>query len=812
MVVLDPKRISRAKKYKYLSALKEAEFRDLVVRPLMLRQGMQDGRDLCGPTEEGKDAIFTHTDPLGNIDIYAVQTKVGGLNLASKASQNLVTALTQVRTALSIPISLLKPKGKHFPTKVFLCTSGKINQAARKHIVEEVHNPHVEFLDSDELIPLIDEHMAELWYGVDLNKAPYLSQLVETLNAPAITSTNRSELDLFSSPLRSENFVQLRLNRVRLIPKKVKGEVVQKPDFEEFKVTELFNKIKNTENRVLILGDAGSGKSTSLRRIVCAIAENSLQTEENILVPFFIRAIDVSRAHNLLVEFLAAHGAKLSSTNSPPFDVHDLSKGLVAVFVDGLDEIASLNDKKMVIDRLIEFTSHYPGCKVVLTSRHYTWLADLEGIHSFERFNISPIDWQETSKIIRRINKNKRLPEGKTKELLRRLQDVHGMALNPLLVTVFVASSEYTRTDIPANITELFKKFTEMMLGRWDASKGFSEQYQAPLKDFLLSLIAVRMHRRQVISIPLGELDDVLRKALKDRGVALTDLDRLLDEIVNRSGLFRVVDGDQVQFSHFLLQEFFAGRGLEEDEIYDLMNDQWWQRCLVFYFGENPGKHKVLEGLTSHLSFHREADLAQSSLALGLALQACYLVTVEKKGELLAKIINGLSRASFEMFGADTKSSTRPLLDFVQAYAIGRDAVACDVFKTGLNHLGSCLESLSEEEHADFTEYWQIVGLIECGCMDEAINRTKKFNPSDTRLLLTLHLGAYLHIHLRVATRSEKKKAKAICALLDPKVNLLRKQILNEFKSYILEIRKGELRALPDPSVDKSATSKSPDL
>ena len=58
--------------------------------------------------------------------------------------------------------------------------------------------------------------------------------------------------------------------------------------------------------------------------------------------------------------------------------------------------------------------------------------------------------------------------------------------MNRLLVTVFVATTDYSRKDIPANITELFKKYTEMMLGRWDASKGLAQQYQAPLKDFVL--------------------------------------------------------------------------------------------------------------------------------------------------------------------------------------------------------------------------------------------------------------------------------------------------------------------------------------
>src|SRR4029450_2409698 len=101
---LKPEMISRFKKERFLLTLSEEDFRDQVVRPLFLRQGLKDGRDMCGPFEKGKDAIFIHQDPLGMTDVYAVQTKKGSLNMSGKSTENVVTAITQLRTALQTKI------------------------------------------------------------------------------------------------------------------------------------------------------------------------------------------------------------------------------------------------------------------------------------------------------------------------------------------------------------------------------------------------------------------------------------------------------------------------------------------------------------------------------------------------------------------------------------------------------------------------------------------------------------------------------------------------------------------------------------
>lgn len=74
--------------------------------------------------EQGKDCIFVYSDPLGDQIIYAVQTKVTNLSLASDPSKNLLQAETQVKLMLDTDILMLSTKQKKRPTKVFLLTTG----------------------------------------------------------------------------------------------------------------------------------------------------------------------------------------------------------------------------------------------------------------------------------------------------------------------------------------------------------------------------------------------------------------------------------------------------------------------------------------------------------------------------------------------------------------------------------------------------------------------------------------------------------------------------------------------------------------
>ena len=92
--ISNPESISRFKKERFLLSLSEDMFRDTVVRPLFLRQGLQDGRDVCGVNEKGKDAIFVSVDELGIENLYVIQTKKGTITMSRRVGDNLIEAIT----------------------------------------------------------------------------------------------------------------------------------------------------------------------------------------------------------------------------------------------------------------------------------------------------------------------------------------------------------------------------------------------------------------------------------------------------------------------------------------------------------------------------------------------------------------------------------------------------------------------------------------------------------------------------------------------------------------------------------------------
>ena len=723
--------------------------------------------------------------------------------MSSKASLNLIQATTQVRMMLETDVPLLKERGKRRPTKVFLCISGKINERARRYIVEDIKSPHIEFRDSDDLIPEIDRLMPEFWLGVAANKSPYLTALHASLTDE--TESGFGHNDIFWCPADGVHLIQLRFNRMKLITERIRGEFhteeVTRTKFEELSAEQL---LETREQLILIVGGAGDGKTTTLRRLASELAETSMADIENANIPILVRAVDLAANIGDLIEYLSQHTVRVSSTSEPAFDLNDLEQGRVTLFVDGLDEIPDQQSRQALIADLTAFSSLYSPCRVILTSRNYLWLEELSDIGRFEQFRISPIHWRQAEKLIKRVQKNKSLPQEQTSEILRRLQEVHGMELNPLIVTIFLASSDAQKTDIPANITELFKKFTEQMLGRWDESKGFKQQYQAPLKDFLLQHIAVRMHKEQLTSIPLESLKSVLREELEKRGQeAQTDI--LVDEIVQRSGFFRIL-GDQIEFRHLMLQEFFAGRGLRAGEIELLIEDSWWQRCIVFYFGENPDQQEVLENVTKSLEELEGMPLMQAALTLGLALQACYLLTLDEKTILYSDVIEAMGRATKFLYARKIEAQRLPMTEFISEYIIGRDSTPCNVLKGRGDEIFELLQQ-GQLDTREYTQFWHIVGLMESGLLEEAFEHVKAFDPVDRRCLLSLHLGSILYEHTRVSTRSEKVVAQQIQRYLKPKVDVLRDALLKEFKSEILELRRGKIEALPDTRPSQTEVS-----
>lgn len=791
------KSISRAKKERFLLMMSENEFRDKVVRPLFLILGMKDGRDCCGPSEAGKDAIFIAEDKIGLIEISVVQTKKGPLKLAKEVSSNVVEATTQIKTALATKIALPNLRQKRIPNKIYLCASGKINSSARDYIVDNIDNPNIVFLGADEIIPLIDDNMPELWFDMNAEVLPYIKSLKHSIEEETQLFTRGELVGTGLSPVATTDsfFVQIPVFHYVTKYKKVRGTMQQTAMIEKFPVTALLDK---KDPLILLFGDAGSGKSTAMLRMAYILCEKTESEEKHFKIPVFIRAQELTENTSSLLDLCISRTREISKSQTVAFQKSDLQRGNVTILIDALDEIPNIDHQKQAIKKIIDFNKLYSKCKIILSSRDYHHFEKMDLLEHFSHFHMGSINYKQALAIIKRLQKNKNnLPVLQSQEFLRKLQNVHGLELNPLIVTVFAASSEYSRQDIPANITELFKKFTEMMLGRWDETKGISQQYVAPLKDFMLKQIAYIMHKGKRTQISIGDFKSLLAEELINRGYK-ADVEILTEEILIRSGLFRKI-GNMVEFKHLMLQEFFAGRGIPENDIVEcLVADPWWRRALVFFFGDKPNQKELLKSITGNFSISEPSVKYSAAVTIGLALQASYLLEVAIKVPLIQWIIQTFSESFQDYDSKIVRSSPHPLKDFLSYYLFARDAVALGIMA---DHKNEIFEGLTKHPtknalEKDLKHFWLITGLIESGALEEAEKELKKFSPTDMRLYLGIHLGCYLIVHLRIVTQEERKTAKRICESISKYLPDLRKQLIEEFKSELLEIQRDEIKSI----------------
>jgi hypothetical protein len=793
----DPSSISRFRKERYIREMSEDVFRDTVVRPLFLRLGHNDGRDLCGPAEAGKDAIFTEVDRFGLTSVIAVQTKKGNLNLSATASKNIIAAITQLNTALATSITLLAPKQHVRPQKAYLCVSGRINDAARDHILKEVSTPNITFLDADDLIPKIDESIPEVWLGIDVSLIPYfdaLRRLVEGAAAAGSAASSEGSTGVFSVAASDAKFVALTLNRSVTRTRTEHGQVSRYTDIEEFPLTAAVGK---KDRRILIIGEAGSGKSTGLLRIAYTMAKAGIADGGMYKVPVLLRSLEVhERQPSNLAEYCHLACQELTGRDSPCFTSDDLVSGRVVLLLDSLDELPTDDARSNVLSLVEDMLVSYPLVQVISTSRPYAFTGRLPQLNHYAEYRISPISWNQANKILRAVKSGDRLTKNQSQELLRKLEKIHGIELNPLLVTVFAATTDIAKQDIPANITELFKKFTELMLGRWDEAKGLRQQYQAPLKDFVLTKLAFSMHSQNRTSLSREDAESLVRRELLVRGHE-EDAGTLLDETFERSGLFRIVE-DNVEFRHLLLQEFFAGRGIESvDQVKQFVSQEWWKRALVFYFGDNPQRIDVLRESMSSILANADARLAAAS-TVGLALQACYLSPVVEKLAVWRWVNNTVSGAMEHFIRSIEPEGRLPTLSFVHYYLYARDATALSNLR---GHMSELIEWCSQDEgtepfHPERRTFWLISGLIESGDLETAENLIKKFRPTDLRLLLALNLGAFFTAKIRPVSQRDKRIAMDIVMRLDEPISGLRAELTKEFDSVLLEMRNGRPTAI----------------
>ncbi|AXL89305.1 ATP-binding protein [Streptomyces sp. CB09001] len=334
-----------------------------------------------------------------------------------------------------------------------------------------------------------------------------------------------------------------------------------------------------TRDRVLLRGDAGSGKTTLVQWLAVTAARDGDR------VPYVLPLRTLTRAGALPspAAFLTAVGCPLAPPEGWAERVLNAGRGLV--LVDGLDEIPGA-DRNRARDWLLALIRAFPGNRWLLTSRPTAVRSDWLAAEGFRELALTPMRQDDVATFVRRWHAAAEAPEFEVRLLdsLRTKRDLARLATNPLMCGLICALHRERRGYLPTGRKELYDAALTMLLARRDRERGLDEVElgeEAQLELLQRLAYALVLSRRTEMAVETAE--GIVERALPSvtSAAGQGDAATVLRALVLRSGLLRRPDEGSLDFVHRTFQDYLGARYAVEEGHLDVIaghaGDSQWE-------------------------------------------------------------------------------------------------------------------------------------------------------------------------------------------------------------------------------------------
>jgi hypothetical protein len=358
-----------------------------------------------------------------------------------------------------------------------------------------------------------------------------------------------------------------------------------KPGFREVRLSNvadpgfLFQKIK----KLWMLGHAGTGKSTLCRYHTFILARSFDIEDTTSLIPVMIPLCSYNQSlgslRDAIVDNMQRYGMDVSSIPIDEF----LEKGRFIVFLDGYDEIPTGTQRNLVLSHLSEFERVYGDNHIVVTSRYVDIPTEFL---SYVRYGTALFTNEEIMTFCERWFRNDQDKSDRLSRLIISSETFRVLCRNPLYLTLVAALIENNR-PIPQRRVELHRERLDLLLQRWDYSRGvFRNKYEPELKLHLLRKLAFSLHQHGLRAFHYEDYADVASTSLPYRFRNAQVSTELLAELIDNNALIRRIDDDTYDFGHLSFQEYLTALEIVEMGDYEIVwkrigMDWWRQPCLL---------------------------------------------------------------------------------------------------------------------------------------------------------------------------------------------------------------------------------------
>ena len=167
-------------KKELLKNLKEKEFRQDLIIPLLSKMGYIAPIEYHGTNERGKDIICFEYDKLNEQRFLSIVAKTGKLTGNVSTDTGLMTVVNQIEQSFDNPYEDLYNMKQVFINEVWVMTTGKIVSGAEESVIKTLRkrnlDKQIRFISDDRLVQLVDSHFSTYWNSITETKESVIIQ------------------------------------------------------------------------------------------------------------------------------------------------------------------------------------------------------------------------------------------------------------------------------------------------------------------------------------------------------------------------------------------------------------------------------------------------------------------------------------------------------------------------------------------------------------------------------------------------------------------------------------------------------------
>ena len=445
----------------------------------------------------------------------------------------------------------------HSLAKLTFCEVQETNQGVQelsqgvKEISQKVQEIHKVINDSR-----ADQSRKESNIDFDESIKKYLNKIIE--------EDGKTEI--------SEIYTELSAKEILPITLKFHDEENDKT--QEFEVLELVEK----EEKLIISGESGSGKTTTLRWLNFTFATKYLENK-GYSVPLYVE-LNSYRKDSFYDYFKRQIKKKgLSETT-----LKTLLEGKAIILLDGLDLLPP-TEKFFPYDEISDFFSDYINCQIIISSRP----GFFESIR--RDFKVSELEKLTDGKIqifIEKYVEEKELADILKDKILNNEQ-LKSILSNPMMlyIAIKVAMERKGKSGdlLPSNRSELYEAFISTLFSHQEEKGKYLYADRIQIENALTDLF-FKLQCRNEISCKYSEALKIVKKSSED-SIFRKNSPQVILEDCSKIGLLNKNDSHVSYEIHQSFQEYFAALKLKElfESGYDVseaFSHPKWEEVVIF--------------------------------------------------------------------------------------------------------------------------------------------------------------------------------------------------------------------------------------